>query len=347
MVENDEKPKTSQENHQERTKPSANTTRGNALALFACILSVVAVLIVLYPAFYLKQHNPVNKLNILEKKQDLMQSALFLREEALDKLQKTVAHTEKGLLTLKQRLSYSNEDWMLIQARHYITLAQMHAHWGDNPQTTIALLKQADDLFLHSNNPNLLKIRQTTAQAITQLQAIPPLDLTGMLSQLDAMQNDVDTLTPPLKIQEALEEVQKQTTEKTAPLNWREHLKAAWKNLDKLVIIQRHEQPIQPILSSMDLALLREGLRLDFKKAQLALLRQDENLYKQTLQQARHTITHSFDPKTDHAAAMLQQLSRLEMTPITQKQPSLDTLLSELDQRMKQQEETHFQEKSS
>ncbi len=64
---------------------------------------------------------------------------------------------QKTLSSALQERWYQNNEWLLLKARYYLELAGINAHWSDNPQTTIALLQQADDLLVNLHEPELFR----------------------------------------------------------------------------------------------------------------------------------------------------------------------------------------------
>ena len=49
-----------------------------------------------------------------------------------------------------------------------------------------------------------------------------------------------------------------------------------WARLRSLITVRHYEEPVRPLLSDAERALVREALRLDLAQAQLALMRGEE-----------------------------------------------------------------------
>ncbi|PYD07244.1 hypothetical protein DND62_30985, partial [Pseudomonas syringae pv. pisi] len=149
---------------------------------------------------------------------------------------------------MKQKL-YQNNDWLLLKARYYLELAQINVHWSDNFNTSVALLQQADALLKGMNIPKIFTIRQTIAKEIVQLKSISVVDITGILSQLDAAQAAINNLSIQSVVdqQEVLNHITK--SEESGKTGWRNRLQDSVNFLEKLVVIRRHNENIQPLIS--------------------------------------------------------------------------------------------------
>ncbi len=217
----------------------------------------------------------------------------------------------KNLTSALQERGYQNNDWQLLKARYYLELAEINAHWSENTQTTIALFQQADPLLINLHEPQLLAVRQAIAQEIAQVQAAPILDITGLLTQLDAAQHMVATLTPknPFSLTKANPTP---TTEIKSPSTWHEHLQASLRMLEKLVIIRHHGEAIQPQLTPAYEVILRENIRLSLQQAQWAVLQKNQAVYDLSLKQAIDKINQTFDPNILASQTLIKQLDDLQ-----------------------------------
>lgn len=228
---------------------------------------------------------------------------------------------KKNLSSAMQEHLYQNNDWLLLKARYYLGLAEINAHWSDNTPTTIALFQQADDLLVNLHEPQLLSVRQAIATDITQLQAIPTLDIAGLLAKLDATQHLIKTLPSknPIALSKATTSIE---TSIKVPSTWREHLQSSIDLLRKLVIIRHHNAPIQPMLSAEDETLLRENIRLNLQEAQWAVLQKNQSVYDLALKHAVENINRAFDQKDERTQALIQQLQTLQSTQLKSETPA-------------------------
>jgi uroporphyrin-3 C-methyltransferase len=225
-----------------------------------------------------------------------------------------------------QQRFYQNQDWALLKARYYLELAQINVHWSDSIVSVIALLEQADHLLQQFNDPKILDIRQAIAKDIAQIQALPRVDIAGILSQLDAAQNSINTLTIPLPASSppAPENAPASPSKEST---WRLHLQSSANILEKFVVIRRHDQNVQPLLPPLLESILKENLHLSLQEAQWAVLNNNPAVYQLVLKQAIQNLKMNFNENIAATAALIKKLIELEQINIMQKKQAIGAAL--------------------
>ncbi|QLZ67499.1 hypothetical protein FOLKNPGA_00270 [Legionella sp. PC1000] len=334
--------------HNEKTTPKINSTvckNKYLIFVLSFIVALVALGVAAYTLFLNKQlHEQLNKtqnnfsahLQQLEQKQDQAQEQLNAKtnnaEEIQKQLQTKFESLSKQLQNAMNQKFYQNQDWLLLKARYYLELAQINAHWSNGVDPTIALLKQADQLLKQFNDPKILDIRQAIAKDIVQTQALPSVDVAGLLSQLDAAQSSINDLRTPLPLNENLTSTKKTTTPANSSPTWRDRFQNSMNVLEKLVVIRRHDQEIKPLISPAFEAILKEKLRLNLQEAQWAILNNEPFVYQLVLKQAIDSLKMNFNANTPNTAALIKKLTELHQTNITQKRPSMGSALPMLNE---------------
>ncbi|STX52580.1 uroporphyrin-III C-methyltransferase [Legionella busanensis] len=229
---------------------------------------------------------------------------------------------------LKQRF-FQNQDWLLLKARYYLELVQLNAHWGEDQQTTAALLQQADQVLQDIPEQQLFSVRQAIAQEISKIKALPNVDTAGLLSQLDAAQSMVMQL--PLQ-QSLINSQQTTSTPTTDNSGWRGQFNNSLSYLKKLVVVRRHEGAAQPIYSPLHQSLLREVIRMNLQEAQWAVLQKNTKVYEQALNQAITAIKNTFDQGAANTQALLKNLQQLQQQKLDYPKPIVDKPLVLLNQ---------------
>ncbi|APF04451.1 TPA: uroporphyrinogen-III C-methyltransferase [Legionella pneumophila] len=227
----------------------------------------------------------------------------------------------KELQTAMKQKLYQNNDWLLLKARYYLELAQINVHWSDNFNTSVALLQQADALLKGMNIPKIFTIRQTIAKEIAQLKSISVVDITGILSQLDAAQAAINNLSIQSVVdqQEVLNHITK--SEESGKTGWRNRLQDSVNFLEKLVVIRRHNENIQPLISPLYESTIKENIRLNLQEAQWAILNNNPTIYQFALNQAIANLKRVFNESSHNTAVLIKQLSTLQNVKLTQEKP--------------------------
>lgn len=332
----------------EKTKPKSNSpVCKNKYLIFvlSCIIAFVALGIAAYTFFLNKQlHDQLSEvqnnfsthLQQLEQKQDQAQELINAKTNNAEELQKQLQtkfeNLSKQLQNAMNQQFYQNQDWLLLKARYYLELAQINAHWSNGADSTIALLRQADQLLKQLNGPKILDIRQAVAKDIAQTQALPSVDIAGLLSQLDAAQSSINDLGVPLPVSEKVTSTENTTSPANNSPTWRTRLQNSMNVLEKLVVIRRHEQEIKPLISPAFEAILKEKLRLNLQEAQWAILNNEPFVYQLVLKQAIDSLKTNFNANTPNTAALIKKLTELQQTNITQKKPRIGSALPMLNE---------------
>ncbi|MCW8408742.1 uroporphyrinogen-III C-methyltransferase [Legionella sp. PATHC035] len=330
----------------EKVKPKSNTSVSKNNYLITALAFIVALGALgiasytfslnkqLHDQLNTAQSNITSQLQQLDQKQEQTQEQINTKtnnaEETQTQLQTKFENLSKQVQTAMSQRFYQKQDWILLKARYYLELAQINAHWSNGVDATVALLEQADQLLKQINNPKIFNIRQAIAKDIAQMQALPSVDIAGLLSQLDAAQNSINDLSIPLPVSE--KPAPKNATPSPNNSSWRSRLQSSMSVLEKLVVIRRHDQEIKPLMSPLFEAILKEKLRLNLQEAQWAVLHQNAFVYQLVLKQAINNLSTNFNKDTPNTAALIKKLTDLLQVNITPKRPELGSALPMLNE---------------
>ncbi|KTD25499.1 MULTISPECIES: uroporphyrinogen-III C-methyltransferase [Legionella] len=334
----DKLPQPSKATNKNANSAITSTNKGSFLAI---IVAIIALIGAIYAIYTNKQSNELNELqsqkvnqlfNQLKQQQSDAQNDLEAIKSAANQLQVNLQNQLQTMNTdlqsaLQQRL-YQKQDWLLLKARYYLELAQINAHWSSDQETTIALLQQADALLRNIPEQQLFAVRQAIAQEIMQLQTLPKIDIAGLLSQLDAAENAVANLP----IKKPLNSTQPKKSNESNASPWRQKLHESMNVLEKLVVIRRNDEDIQPLLSPLHQTLLRDSIRFNLQEAQWALLQNNSKIFQLSLAQALKEINRAFDENAVATQALIKQLQNLQQEKLETITPTLNQSLSLLNQ---------------
>ncbi|WBV66045.1 uroporphyrinogen-III C-methyltransferase [Legionella pneumophila] len=298
------------------------------------LLAFLAIIVSIYSIQLEKQfqnHQLVENKNLTDElerikvEQNTVQKLLDNNANHLQQIQSDLTSKmdslNKELQTAMKQKLYQNNDWLLLKARYYLELAQINVHWSDNFNTSVALLQQADALLKGMNIPKIFTIRQTIAKEIAQLKSISVVDITGILSQLDAAQAAINNLSIQSVVdqQEVLNHITK--SEESGKTGWRNRLQDSVNFLEKLVVIRRHNENIQPLISPLYKSAIKENIRLNLQEAQWAILNNNPAVYQFALNQAIANLKRVFNESSQNTDVLIKQLSTLQNVKLTQEKP--------------------------
>ncbi len=223
--------------------------------------------------------------------------------------------------TVERRLRYSEVEYVL-------RLAQLNLHFQKNQTTALALLHHADDQLKNLNDPGSTAFREALSKTISQLEALPAVDTTGILSQLTAINSEITTL-PILSI--TLPKADQSSVTENTDGNKRALWQAVWESmLDQIkhfVTIRRLDQPIKPLLAEADQTLLTRTIQYLLQQAEWAVTQKDAAVYQQSLLEAQGMIKAHYNLTASSTDSVLMQLKKLQEQTISTELPDISELV--------------------
>lgn len=297
--------------------PPPTIRRVSSKIIISRTMAVLLMACILYAAFQIRYEI----LRLKTETSALLQQQASINAQAdsnlatLNSTQEELSRVNKTLSSALKEHWYQNNDWVILKARHYLELATINAHWGDNPTTTLALLQQANTLLANLHEPALFAIRQAIAKDSAQINAAPTVDITGILSQLDAIQDVAASLEPKNPFKTHKVDASTNSTKATSP-TWRDRIQDTLDQLKKLVIVRHNDAALLPMLTPAYDVVMRETIRLNLQEAQWAVLQHNQTVYELALKQAMNNITNTFGADSSSAQALVKQLSTLQETKL-------------------------------
>lgn len=275
------------------------------------------------------------------KLQEELKTKLDNLKQAQNTVQEKIAQTDQQLQSFMNLKSMQNQDWLLIKARYYLEMAQLNAYWANDLNAAIVLLSQADKSLDKQQSPKIFEIRQAMAKEINLLKAVPKIDTTGLLSQLDAAQLSVSQLKSPALLDKTFENTDPTTNSTT---NWQTRIINNVSSLKKLVVVRRDDEEISPLMSPLFESIIKESIALNLQSAQWAVLNHDTAVFQLALKQALANLK-KFDEKASDNAALIKQLSDLQKITITQPRTKIDLALPLLNKLISDTNDTPVEDK--
>lgn len=257
-------------------------------------------------------------------KLDEMQQAIT---KAQASMQESMSTLNKQIHQSLNQTAFQKQDWVLLKARYYLELAQINAHWSGDQQTTSALLQAADDILKVISDQKIYSVRQAIAQELSQIKAIPIIDIAGIMSQLDAAQTAISELPVKNSLNQFTSNTESSTSVKSTGSSWRDKWQDSLRILEKLVVIRHYEGDIQPQLSPLHQALVRESIRMNLQQAQWAVFQNNPVIYQQSLKLALTNINRTFEPTAPATQALIKTLQNLQQINLMPMKPAIEKSL--------------------
>lgn len=225
-----------------------------------------------------------------------------------------------------QTLGSANQgDWLLNEALYLVRLASQRLQVERSSEIPLAILQNVDAIFVQLNDPDLAAVRNALAVDIAALRMAKKVDREGIYLELQAISSTLETLTvlEPRVEQEAATDASKEVNSFEPKVAWiTQTLARLSEKLANLVVVQKRQQPIEPLLTGAEQAIVRQNISLLLQQAQSALLSEQQSIYRSSLQQAAKLV-HSYFPLNSESEVLLSRLQTLSDVMISQQLPDL------------------------
>lgn len=254
---------------------------------------------------------PNQRIAFLEQQQNQFKSAVDL---ALSTAQSEQTQLQERVSIIAQR---NPNHWRAEEAKYLVRLAGQKLWLEKDPSTATSLLKAADERIKSMRDPSLMPLRKALAKDIAATASIKNTDIAGTVLTLDTLIDGLETL--PLNRAEthfSAEEL-KDTQMSDSLDDWQSNLAKSWQALiDDFVIIRKRTTDAAPLLEPDQQWYLVENTRNKLLQAQLALYRQDQVNYRNSVKLARKWVYQYFDLKDQQVTDALTTLDALETLKI-------------------------------
>ncbi len=295
---------------------------GSASAVFAVLLSLVALAIVGYLLY--RDHYSDPMASVLPTISALQESQARAQDEIRRDLESRLADPQQPLARqlathdtriaavqqelghLRGLIAVSDIDprpWRLAEATHLLHLADHSLRIGADTQSALDALRTARSVLVELDDPTLAESIAGIDRDIDAISQSPRLDLDGAMVRLEAAKETLPDL--PIRLPSY---VAPDGPDVQEPDGWN-------LALDRLAALfefrRRQSGESRPLLEPAEHRYLELNLALALERAQLALLRRDADLFEQTLLGLATAIDEFYDTSDDRVIALMREIDSL------------------------------------
>ena len=221
-------------------------------------------------------------------------------------------------------------DWLFSEADFLLNNALRKLVLDNDVDTAVSLLKLADETLAKVNNSQSAAIRSAINQDLKQLLSVTGVDQNAAMQKLSQLANTVDEL-PVLDVN--FGDDQNATKLSDSLSDWAENAeKSATSFLNHFIRISpKHGADRKELLAPNQEIDLRENIRLRLQLAIMAVPRQQNELYKQSLEAVASWIRSYFDTNAEVTQSFLKSVDELSELSIYVDVPSQLQSLNMLD----------------
>ena len=266
----------------------------------------------------------------------ILREQIQQQNEVIRQLQQQLAGMQRSVTAQGNRLSQignaSREDWQLAEADYLLRLANQRLMLEQDSRAALGLVQEADKIVRDVDLPDLYGVRQQLARDLTALKLVENVDRDGLYLRLRALEEQMVTLNMQPKFDLATRDAE--SSQQTAAEDGAStgHFRNSWDNFKSFMkdSIRIRDAEIDPVLlSPQSETRFRQTLRLSMEQAELALLRADETVYKDALNQARELML-KYGVETPQRDVIVRELQELAQQTVRVELPNLSASQSAL-----------------
>ena len=213
----------------------------------------------------------------------------------------------------------TRSDWLLAEAEYLARLAKQRLQTERSVKSALGLLESVDAILIQLDDPNILDVRSVVAADITRLRLTSDIDREGIYLELQALAKSVESLA--LTEFTQLNISIKESTE-TLEVEEQSVMPSFLADLASLVRVRQRQIPIEPMLHQQEEQIVRRNLYMMFEQAQVALLREEQSIYRATLLRAQNYLQRFFQSNPSNQV-LYKRLEVLLGTDIVQQLPKI------------------------
>jgi uroporphyrin-3 C-methyltransferase len=234
--------------------------------------------------------------------------------------------------------STSRSDWYLSEAAYLTRLASQRLQTERSTTNPLALLLQADSILLNLNEEELFSVRKAIADDVVSLRLAGPVDVEGIILELNAISKQIDHLKL-MQVSPSRSEVH--LGDKAMSANGADQLGMADSSLESLadqfrrqllglIKVRERKKTIEPVLTYSEESILRNNLKLFLNQAANAVLREEKIIFELSLDNALDLISVHFSDAPP-SVLIKDRISHLRHLKVTQTLPDISGSIAALE----------------
>lgn len=210
----------------------------------------------------------------------------------------------------KQAIAQQPNDWLFSEADFLLNNALRKLVLDNDVDTGVSLLKLADETLTKVNNADSMAIRSAINQDLKQLLSVDSIDQNSVMQRLSQLANSVDEL-PVLNVNFGDDPNSEKLSDSLD--DWQANAeKSAVSFLNHFIrITPKQGADKKELLAPNQDIYLRENIRLRLQLAIMAVPRQQNDLYKQSLDAVATWVRSYFDTNAEVTQSFLKSVDEL------------------------------------
>jgi uroporphyrin-3 C-methyltransferase len=239
---------------------------------------------------------------------DFLQRDVDNRLQMLDSLPQRMSNLESSLSTLQGISAGARNSWLLAEAEYYMQIANAQLQLAGNPYLAAQALRMADERVAQIADPALTDVRRAVADELAALDGMDKPDIEGVTLTLASLARVVASL-PLREVSSADAEGGEDVDPELSGVD------RAWASVkgavSGLVRITGPDESALPLLTPDAVYFVRTNLSLQLQAARLALLRGEQAVFEQSLDDAAAWLDEYFDTDSAPVSSALETIAEI------------------------------------
>ena len=239
---------------------------------------------------------------------EALQQDMETRLQLFDSLPSRLSNLENSMSSLQGVSAGARNTWLLAEAEYYMQIANAQLQLAGNPHLATLALGMADERIVQLSDPALTEVRQAIADELAALEVMDKPDIQGITLTLASLARVVDSLP--------LRQIAEAEADKDAAIDPDlSGVDRAWASVkgavSGLVKVTGPDQTTMPLLTPDAVYFLRTNLTLQLQAARLALLRGEQAVFRQSLDDAAAWLEQYFDAESAQVGSALETIDEI------------------------------------
>ncbi|OKQ00861.1 uroporphyrinogen-III C-methyltransferase [Haemophilus influenzae] len=253
-----------------------------------------------------------------------LEQSLKTAQENIAQLEQLIVSKTGEITSLQTKMKQVSQlaiaqqpsDWLFSEADFLLNNALRKLVLDNDVDTAVSLLKLADETLVKVNNSQANEIRSAINQDLKQLLSLSSVDQNAIMQKLSQLANTVDELQA---LNVNFDETSKNNDKLSNNItDWQQNIeKSATSFLNHFIRISpKQNSNKKELLAPNQDIYLRENIRLRLQLAIMAVPRQQNELYKQSLEAVSSWVRSYFDTNAEVTQNFLKLVDGLTDTSI-------------------------------
>ncbi len=253
---------------------------------------------------------------------DAVASSVDDRLRTLASLPARISSLENSVAALAGVSEGARQTFLLAETEYYMQIANAQLQLANNPNLASLALKMADERVSQLADPSLTGVRRALSDELAALDAMEKPDIEGASLTLSSLAGVVESL-PIASADERGDEPTDESDQSGFGKAW-SSVKDA---MSGMVKVTPPDQAKLALLSPDAEHFLRNNVALQLQSARLALLRGEQSLFQQSLDDTSNTLRSYFDTESAQVAGALQTIKEIREDIFTVAPPDISSSL--------------------